>query len=216
MEDSCSNLNPVEHLANTIAIKDCATTGFSGEPIEPAGDISSHQKLVELYKAVMDADERSIASILMIAERMTSHVHPVKPPEDITMVEDAAQMSTLANLVEAADDPSPHMIHDAHASTKLVQMAPQYDAYTMTLLSLRIELRIWHGRHAPSPTIHISTGGEELLEDGKQRIRWTCVSLSNLPICSLTADISHSVAAAVCMMISRNFVPVPLKNWNKC
>ena len=98
------------------------------------------------------------------------------------MVEDAAQMNTLGSLVEAVDDRSSHMAHDTHARTKIVRVAPQHDAYVMTLLSLRVELRIWHGRHPPSPTIHVSTGGEELLEHGMQRIRWTCVSLPDLPI----------------------------------
>ena len=131
----------------------------------------------------MDSDEPSIGNdIISMEQRMTSHVHPVKSPENITMVEDAAQMNTRRNFVEAVDDRSSHMAHDTQASTQLTHMAPQYDAYVMTLLSLRIELRIWHGRHAPSPTIHISTGGEELIEGGKQRIRWTCVSLFNLPI----------------------------------
>ena len=134
----------------------------------------SHQKPI---------DEQSIANNLMIAEKTISgHVHPVISPENNTMVEDAAQIDTLGSLVEAVDDRSSHMAHDAHASPKLDHMAPEYDAYAMTLLSLRIELRIWHGRHVPFPTIHISTGGEELLEDGKQRIRWTCVSLPDLPI----------------------------------
>lgn len=161
--------------------KDGAKTGFVGESTKPPEDISRHQKSVKFSKAVMDPDEPSIAKNLMSAEkRISGHVHLLKPPEDITMVKDAAQMNPLGNLVEAADNRSPHMIHNAHASTKLVHMAPQYDAYVMTLLSLRIELRIWHGRHAPSPSIHISTGGEELLEDGKQRIRWTCVSLPKL------------------------------------
>ena len=131
----------------------------------------------------MDSDEPSIGNTLMNAEKKISgQVHPVKPRENNAIVEDAAQMNTLGNLVEAVDDRSPHIAHEAHANTKLIHRAPQYDVYVMTLLSLRIELRIWHGRHAPSPTIHISTGGEELLEDSKQRIRWTCVSLLDLPI----------------------------------
>ena len=174
VERSCSNLNPVE---------DSAKTGFSGEPIVPAEDISHHQKPVKLSKAVMDCDEPSIGNdIISMEQRMTSHIHPIKSPENITIVKDAAQVNTLGNLVEVMDDRSSHIAHNTHARTKLVHMAPQYDAYVMTLLSLRIELRIWHGRHAPSRTIHISTCGEELLEDGKQRIRWTCVSHPNLPI----------------------------------
>lgn len=164
-------------------VEDGAKTGFSGEPIAPAEDISRHQKPVELSEAVMDSDEPSIANKSMTPEKgFSGHVHPVKPPENITIVEDTAQMNTLGNLVEAMDDRSSHMAHNTHASNTLVHVAPQYDAYVMTLLSFRIELRIWNGHHAPSPTIHISTRGEELLEAGKQRIRWTCVSLPNLPV----------------------------------
>ena len=163
-------------------VEDGAETGFSGEPIEPAEDFSRHQKPVEPSKAVVDSDEPSVAKDLMNPGKRTSgQIRPVNPTENIIVVEDAAQMNILGGLVEAVDDRSSHMAHDTHARTKLVRMAPQYDAYVMTLLSLRAELRIWHGRHAPSPTIHISTGGEELLEAGKQRIRWTCASLPNLP-----------------------------------
>ena len=114
-------------------------------------------------------------------KRISGQVRPVNPTGNTVMVEDAAQMNTLGNLVEAVDDRSSYMAHDTHTRTKLVRMAPQYDAYVMSLLSLRAELRIWHGRHAPSPSIYVSTGGEELLEAGKQRIRWTCASLPNLP-----------------------------------
>ena len=160
-----------------------AEMGSSGEPIEPAEDFSRHQKPVDSSKAVVDSDEPSIADNVMDSEKIINcKAHPVNPSENTIMVEDAAQTNTLGNLVEAVDDGSSHVAHDTHTSTKLVHMAPQYDAYVMTLLSLRIELRIWHGRHALSPTIHLSTDGEELLEDGKQRIRWTCVSILNLPI----------------------------------
>lgn len=183
MEDSYINYNPIGRLANATMIEDGAKTGISREPIEPTEDISRHQRPVQLPKAIMDSDEPSIPRNLMNAEeRISGHVHPVKLPVNSTMVKDAAQMNTLRNSVEAVDDQSLRLAHDAHTSTKPVHMAPQYDAYVMTLLSLRIELRIWLGRRAPSPTIHISTSGESLLEDGKQRIRWTCVSLLILPI----------------------------------
>ena len=153
--------------------------GYSGETIEPAEDISHHQKPVEHPEAVMDSGEPSIGSdIISMEKRMLSHVHPIKSSKTITMVKDVAQMDTSRNLVEVVDDLSPYIAHETRVSTKLDPIAPQYDAYAMTLLSLRIELRIWHGRHAPSPTIHISTGGEELVKAGKQRIRWTCVSFS--------------------------------------
>lgn len=164
-------------------VEDGAKTGFSGVTIEPAEDISHHQKPVGHSKAVKDFSEPITGNdVISMTRRVNSFLHPAKPPENITMVEDAGQMDTLGNLVEVVDNRSSHMVHHARVNAKLVHVAPQCDAYAMTLLSLRITLRIWHGRHAPSPTIHISTGGEELLEDGKQRIRWACVSLPNLPI----------------------------------
>lgn len=164
-------------------VEDGIKTGYSGVKIEPVEDISHHQKPVEHSKAVMDSSEPSIGDdIISMEKSLTSHVHPVKASENITVVKDVAQMNTSRNLVEVVDDLSPHMAHETRVSTKLDHIAPQYDAYVMTLLSLRLELRIWHGRHAPSPTIHISTGGEELLEEGKQRIRWTCVSFSDSSI----------------------------------
>lgn len=46
----------------------------------------------------------------------------------------------------------------------------------MRIWSLRIELRIWAGRRGPSFTCYISTKEEAPLEDGKRRIRWTCVN----------------------------------------
>ena len=154
-----------------------------GVTIEPVEDISHHQKPVEHSEAVMDSSEPSIGNdIISMEKKMTGHVYPVKSSENITMVKDVAQMNTSRNLVEIVDDLFPHMAHETCVSTKLDHISPQYDSYVMTLLSLRIELRIWHGRHAPFPTIHISTGGEELLEEGKQRIRWTCVSFSESSI----------------------------------
>ena len=156
---------------------------FPGEPIEPAEDISRHQKPLELPEAIMDLGDTGMPRSSMRQEkRISDHTHPVVLPENMTKVKDAAQMNTSGSLVEAVDDQFSRPTHDAHTSTKPVHMAPQYDAYVMTLLSLRIELRIWLGRRAPSPTIHISTSGGSLLEDGKQRIRWTCVSLLILPI----------------------------------
>ena len=181
MEDSCSNIKPVEHLANVIMAEDGGKTYFSGEPIEPAEDISRRQKPLELPEAII-CDTDMPGSSMRPKKRISSHTHPVGLPENMTKVKDAAQMNTSGSLVEAVDDQSPHLPHDAQANTKPLRIAPQYDAYVMTLLSLRIELRVWLGRRAPSPTIHISTSGETLLEDGKQRIRWTCVSLLNLPL----------------------------------
>ncbi len=182
MEDSWSNLSPVEHLANATIVEDGAKKGFPGEPIEPAEDVSRHAKPVVLPNAIVDLDDPSMPISLMNAENIISgHVNSVELLENITKVEDAAQMNTLGNLVEALDDQPSHLAHDAQVNSKPVRMAPQYDAYVITLLSLRLELRIWVGRRAPSPTLYISTSGETLLEDGKQRIRWTCVSLLNLP-----------------------------------
>ena len=164
-------------------VEDGAKSYFLGEPIELVEDFSRHQKPVEPPKIVMQSDEPSIMSHLIDSEkRIGGQARPVNPTENTIMVEDAAQMNTLENQVEAVDDRSSHMALDMHTGTKFLHIAPQYDAYMMTLLSLRIELRIWHGRHAPSPTIYVSTGGEELLERGMQRIRWTCVSLPDLPI----------------------------------
>ena len=183
MEDSCSNLKPVKHLGNVTIAEDGAKTYFSGDPIEPVEDISHFQRQLEHPEAIMDICDTDMLRSSMIPEQtLGGHTQPVGFPEDMTKVKDAAQMYTSRNLVEATDDQSPNRPHDAQVNTRPLPMAPQYDAYVMTLLSLRIELRVWLGRRAPSPTIHISTSGETLLEDGKQRIRWTCVSLLRLPL----------------------------------
>ncbi len=160
-----------------------ARTGSSVEPIEREEDIGRYQKAVELSKAITDLDDPSMRRNLANEEkRISGHVHRVKLPENVIMVKDPVQMNTLGNLVEAGDNQSPHLAHDTQANTKPVRMAPQYDTYAMTLLSLRIELRMWLERGARSFAIHISTNGEKLLEFGKQRIRWTCVSFLNWQI----------------------------------
>ena len=161
-------------------VEDGAKTYLPGEPIETAKDISRYQESLQLLEAFTDLGMRR--SLIRPEERISDDTHPVGLPEFMTKIKDAAQMNTSGSLVEAVDDQPPHLPHDAQANTKPVRIAPQYDAYVMTLLSLRIELRVWLGRRAPSPTIHISTNGERPIEDGKQRIRWTCVSLLNLPI----------------------------------
>ena len=156
---------------------------FSEEPIEPAEDTSRHQKPLELPEAFMGLGDTSMPRSSMLPEkRISGHTHPVGLPENMTKAEDAAQINTSGSLVEVVNDQSSYLAHDAQANTKPIRMMPQYDTYVMTLLSLRIELRVWLGCRAPSPTIHISTRGETLLEDGKKRIRWTCVSLFSVPI----------------------------------
>ena len=111
------------------------------------------------------------------AKDINRHQKSLELPEAIM---DLGDTGMPRSSIHPNDQPS-HLSHDAQANTEPVRIAPQYDAYVMTLLSLRIELRVWLGRRAPSPTIHISTNGERPLEDGKQRIRWTCVSLLDLP-----------------------------------
>ena len=156
---------------------------FPEEPITRAEYISRHQRPLENPEPIMDSGDTGMPKSWMRSETTISdHTHPVGLSENMAKVKDAAQMNTSRSLVEAVDDQPPHLPHDAQANAKPVRIAPQYDAYVMTLLSLRIELRVWLGRRAPSPTIHISTNGERPLEDDKQRIRWTCVSLLNLPV----------------------------------
>ena len=151
---------------------------------DPESQEDAIQKSIDvIWRTQLSPPAPSIPGSSMSPEiRLSGYIYPIELPENIIKVEEAAQMNTLGDLVEAVDDESSRLAHDAQANTKPVRMAPQYDAYVMTLLSLRIELRIWLGRRAPSPTIHISTSGETLLEDSKQRIRWTCVSLLSLPI----------------------------------
>ena len=57
-------------------------------------------------------------------------------------VKDAAQIKTLESLVEAMDDQSPHLAQYAQANIKPGRIAPQYKAFVINLLSLRIELRV--------------------------------------------------------------------------
>ena len=181
-EDSCSILNTIEHLENLMTAENTVKTYLSGGLIEPTKDLSSDQMSVEFPEAVMNLGDTSTRDLLSPEERISSHIHPVGLQENITNIKDTDQMKTLGSSLEAVDDQSSHLPPNPQANTKPLRLAPQYDAYVMTLLSLRIELRVWLGRRASSPTIHISTNGETLLEDGNQRIRWTCVSLLNLPI----------------------------------
>ena len=157
--------------------KDAAKTYFSGESIELAEDLGCDQTPIEFPEAAMNLHDTSMRFLMIPEDRISGHIHPVGLPGKITNVKDTDQLNTLGSSVEAVDSQYPHLPHNTQASTEPLRRAPQYDAYVMTLLSLRIELRVWLGHRAPSPTIHISTSDETLLEDGKQRIRWTCVSL---------------------------------------
>ena len=181
-EDSCSILNTIEHLENLMTAENTVKTYFPGELIEPAKDLRRDQMPVEFPDAVMNLGDTSTRDLLSPEDRISSHIHPVGLQQNITNIKDTDQMNTLRSSLEVVDDQSPHLPPNAQANTKPLRLAPQYDAYVMTLLSLRIELRVWLGRRASFPTIHISTSGETLLEDGFQRIRWTCVSLLNLPV----------------------------------
>ena len=181
-EDSCTILNTIEHLENLMTAENAAKTYLPGELIEPAKDLSHDQMPVEIPEAVMNLGDTSTRDLLSPKDRISSHIHPVGLQENITNIKDTDQMNNLGSSLEAVDDQSSHLPSNAQANTKPLRLAPQYDAYVMTLLSLRIEYRIWLGRRASSPTIHISTSGETLLEDGKQRIRWTCVSLLHLAV----------------------------------
>ena len=178
MEDCCSNLKPV----NVTIAEDGAKAYFPGGPIEPVEDTSRHQKPLEHPEAIVGLCNTDMPrSSVSPEERIGANNYPVGLRENMTKVKDAAQMNTSGNLVETMDDQYHHPRYGAQANTKPLRMTPQYNAYVMTLLSSRIEVRVWLGRRAPSPTIHVSTSRETLLEDGKQRIRWTCVSLLKLP-----------------------------------
>ena len=152
-------------------------------PIEPAEDIGRHRKALELPEAIMDLGDGGVPRrSIRLGNNITGQTHAVGLPGNMAKVTDAAQMKSLESLFEAMDGESPHLAQNAQANIKPVRKAPQYKAFVINLLSLRIELRVWLGRRASSPTIHISTNGETLLEDGKQRIRWTCVSRLSLTI----------------------------------
>ena len=159
-----------------MTAEDAAQTFSSGKSVE------REQTPIEFSEAVMNLDDTEMRSLMSPEDRISGHIHPVGLPEDIANVKDTDQMNTEGSSMEAVDDQSPHLAYPTEANTTPPRMAPQYGAYVMTLLSLRIELRVWLGHYAPSPIIHISTSGEAPLEDGKQRIRWTCVSLLNLPV----------------------------------
>ena len=154
-----------------------------GEPIEPVEDIGRHRKPLELPEAIMDLGDGGVPRRSMRLEKsITGQTYAVGLSGNLAEVKDAAQMKTSESLVEAMDDQSYHLAQNAQANIKPVRRAQQYKAFVIYLLSLEIRLRVWLGRRAPFPTIHISTSGETLLEDGKQRIRWICVSRLSLKI----------------------------------
>ena len=57
-------------------------------------------------------------------------------------------------------------------------LVTSYKSYVMRIWNLRIELRIWSSPESLPHVIFFSFRGEPPLEEGKQRVRWRCVSFS--------------------------------------